>query len=63
MRSPSLRRVVCVSFALALLACKAQPAAEPAQTDPADQAESPTLAPETKPWVLDRFADVQILRY
>jgi dipeptidyl-peptidase-3 len=57
MRSSSLLCVV-----LALLACKPEPASQPAGSEPAEQVEPPALAPE-KPWVVDRFADVQVLRY
>lgn len=61
MRSSPLRRFASIMLTLGLLACKSGPAAEPAVGDRTEQTEtSPTL---TKPWVIDRFADVQILRY
>ena len=63
MRSSTLRRVVCASFALGVLACKGEPAADRAMNDPSVQSGHTPSVPAAKPWVIDRFADVQILRY
>jgi dipeptidyl-peptidase-3 len=65
MRSSSLRHFAAVLLALGLFACKSEPAAEPAVAEPFEQVEAPAPTPEppAKPWVVDRFADVQILRY
>jgi dipeptidyl-peptidase-3 len=53
-----------VLLGLGLLACKPEPAAEPAAGEPVEQTSAaPTPEPPSKPWVVDRFADVQILRY
>jgi dipeptidyl-peptidase-3 len=66
MRPSSLRHLGWVLLPLALLACKPEPAAQPVAGEPTEQGEpsaSPTLEPAAKPWVVDRFADVQVLRY
>jgi dipeptidyl-peptidase-3 len=60
-----LRRWFCVPLAVALLACKAEPASM--QPDPAPvQDQQPSESAPTEPsfvWAVDRFADVQVLRY
>jgi dipeptidyl-peptidase-3 len=65
MRSSSLRRFAGVLLVLGLLACKPEPAAEPAGNEAVEPAEAASVTPEppSRPWVVDRFADVQILRY
>ncbi len=62
MRAPSLR-LACTSFALALLACKGDPAADTAMNDPSVEADEAAPVPIERPWSIDRFADVQVLRY
>jgi dipeptidyl-peptidase-3 len=66
MRSSPPRQFGHALLALALLACKPEPAAQPAASEPTEQVEpspAPTAEAPAKPWVVDRFADVQVLRY
>jgi dipeptidyl-peptidase-3 len=61
----SLRRWSCVSLALALLACKAEPATMQPDPAPTEQpsTEDTTAAEPHFEWAVDRFADIQVLRY
>lgn len=62
----SLRRWSCVPLALALLACKAESATvqpDPADPAPAEQSSDATAEADSFEWAVDRFADIQVLRY
>ena len=61
MRRP-LRRSLFVPLALALFACKPQPAVEQPDEAPADVVAADTNE-EGSAWIVDRFADVSVLRY
>ncbi|MFO7561386.1 MAG: hypothetical protein R6X02_01980 [Enhygromyxa sp.] len=60
----SLRRLACVPLALALLACKPEPASSQPDSTPKEQP-SPDAKSEQPDfvWAVDRFADAQVLRY
>jgi dipeptidyl-peptidase-3 len=57
------RRWSCVPLALALLACKPEPASQQPETTPADAAAAAGDESKASDWIVDRFADVQVLRY
>lgn len=63
----SLRRWSCVPLALALFACKPEPALQQPDaapvTDPAAEDQSATATEPEFVWTVDRFADAAVLRY
>ena len=68
MRLPSRRRWSCLplslALGLALGACKPEPAVQqPDAAPPPTQTETSKPEAASEPWVVDRFADVQVLRY
>src|SRR5690606_1036020 len=58
-----LRRLACVPLALALLACKAEPASTQPDPAPAEQPSADDSVESEFVWAVDRFADAQVLRY
>ncbi|PRQ04152.1 Peptidase family M49 [Enhygromyxa salina] len=62
MRPSALRRCY-LPLALALLACKPEPASRQPDATPADSAEATTAEADDFEWTADRFADIQVLRY
>jgi dipeptidyl-peptidase-3 len=62
MRSFSLW-LTCTLLAIGLLACKAKSTAETSRNGPSAPTDESAPVPAERPWVVERFADLQILRY